>query len=76
MAEETYSGPDAYTDAQLGPNSLRLVRVASALFVIGQGLLTILLGTIIFSKRIRKRNWTMANLLFVTVLSSVPPLLL
>lgn len=75
------SPTDLAQDAQamynlLGPQPMALINACFILVTIGQILLNLLLGTLLFSGRVRKRNATLINLLLVSVQVTVPPALL
>jgi len=60
----------------LGPRPVVLINACFILDTIGQVALTILIATLVFSDRVRKRNASLISLLVVTVLCSIPPALL
>ena len=61
----------------LGSNPIGVINACFILgMVLGDLLLILLLGTLLYSPRVRRRNATLINLLVVTILASVPPTLL
>lgn len=60
----------------LGAKPLVLIDFCFTIVALGDALLMLLLGTLLFSRRVRKRNVSLINLLAVTILASVPPALL
>ena len=61
----------------LGSNPIGVINAFFILgMVLGDLLLILLLGTLLYSPRVRRRNATLINLLVVTILATVPPALL
>ena len=62
----------------LGSNPMVIINVCFSLMAVGDMLLILLLGTLLWSPRarVRRRNASLINLLVVTILASVPPALL
>lgn len=60
----------------LGPHPIALINASFILVTLGQVCLTFLIGTLLFSPYVKKRNATLINLLVLTVFASVPPALL
>lgn len=75
-------GNDAFSEAVhdmyplLGDNPMVLINFCFVFVALGDVLLVLLLATLLFSARVRRRNFTLINLLVVTILASVPPALL
>ena len=62
----------------LGSNPMVIINVCFSLMAVGDMLLILLLGTLLWSPRarVRRRNASLINLLMVTILATVPPALL
>ena len=60
----------------LGPNPIALVNASFILVTIGQVSLVFIIGTLLFSPYVKRRNITLINLLVVSVFVSIPPALL
>lgn len=60
----------------LGGHPFDFLLACFILNAVGQCFLLLLTATLLFSNGIRKRNWTLINLLIVSILSSIPPSLL
>ncbi|KAK7686640.1 hypothetical protein QCA50_010240 [Cerrena zonata] len=60
----------------LGRSPMVLINFCFVLVTVGDILLILLLGTLLFSERVRRRNLSLINLLVVTIIASVPPALL
>jgi hypothetical protein len=67
-------GHDEYS--LLGPDPMVLLSTLFVLLTVGQVLLTLLITTLLLSKRVRRRNATLINLLLVCIASTIPPPLL
>ncbi|CAL1694360.1 unnamed protein product [Somion occarium] len=60
----------------LGPDPVTLINVCFIFVTLGDVLLLLLIGTLLFSNRVRRRNASLINLLVVTILCSIPPAML
>lgn len=56
----------------LGPDPMALLNYLFVLLTVGQASLLLLLVTLLFSKRISKRNATMLNLVLVSIAATIP----
>lgn len=56
----------------LGPDPMALLFSLFVLLSVGQAFLLFLLATLLFSKRIPKRNATMLNLVLVSIAATIP----
>lgn len=65
--------PTNTTSGHDGPDLAPYLNAAFILVTLGQIALNLLIGTMLFSNQVRRRNVTVINLLLVTVLASIPP---
>lgn len=60
----------------LGTNPIAFINTTFVFVTFGQVSLILLIGTLLFSPYVYKRNATLINLLALTVIASVPPAIL